>query len=161
MGFGISEAIEALKSFINLANHLETVIGYNRSIIIDDTWKSNPTSIEACLKVLEKIGSDKKRIAVIGSSSWLGEQESDIHREIGEMISNYRVDTLIAYGTFASKIAEGAKVMKGEVFTCTTSDDLEKLLLPILNQDTALLLKTCMRDKSIKKLVSMLKNSPK
>ena len=161
MGFGISEAIEQLKSFINLANHLETVIGYNRSMIIDDTWKSNPTSIEACLKVLEKIGSDKKRIAVIGSSSWLGDKESDIHREIGEMISNYRVDTLIAYGTFANKIAEGAKVMEGEVLTCATSDDLEKLLVPILNQDTALLLKTCMRDKSIKKLVSMLKNNPK
>lgn len=161
MGFGISEAIEQLKSFKNMTNHMETIIGYNGSMIIDDTWKSNPTSIEACLKVLKKIGADKKKIAVIGSSSWLGEEESDIHREIGEMIANHQIDTFIAYGTFANKIAEGAKGMEGEVFTCTTSDDLEKLLLPLLNQDTAVLLKTCMRDKSIKPLVSMLKNYSK
>ena len=161
IGFGISEAAEQLKSFINLANHMETVTGYNDSIIIDDTWKSNPTSIEACLKVLEKIGADKNKIAVIGSSSWLGEKESDIHREIGEMIANYQVNTLIAYGTFADKIAEGAKGMEGKVFTCPTSNDLEKLLLPLLNQDTAVLLKTCMRDKSLKSLASMLKDSPK
>lgn len=161
IGFGIGEAVELLQSFNNLSSHLETVIGYNGSLIIDDTWKSNPTSIEASLKVLEKIGADKKKIAVIGSSSWLGEEESDIHREIGEMITNYQIDTLIAYGAFASKIAEGAKGMDGEVFICTTSDELGKLLLPLLNQDASVLLKTCMRDKSIKTLVSMLKKSLK
>jgi UDP-N-acetylmuramoyl-tripeptide--D-alanyl-D-alanine ligase len=161
MGFGISEAVEQLKSFINVANHMETVTGYNDSIIIDDTWKSNPTSIEASLKVLKKIAEDKKKIAVIGSSTWLGGEESDIHREIGEMISNYQIDTLIAYGDFASKIAEGAKGMDGEVFICTTSVDLEKLLLPLLNQYTSVLLKTCMRDKSIKSLVSKLKKISK
>ena len=61
IGFGISEAVEQLKSFINLANHMETVTGYNGSIIIDDTWKSNPTSIEACLKVLKKLVQIKRK----------------------------------------------------------------------------------------------------
>ncbi|AOV07944.1 UDP-N-acetylmuramoyl-tripeptide--D-alanyl-D-alanine ligase [Sporosarcina ureilytica] len=161
IGFGISEALELLKSFKKFPGQLETVTGYNGSLIIDDTWKSNPTSTDACLKVLKTIGEDKKKIAVIGSSSWLGEEESDIHKEIGKIIANHQIDTLFAYGTFANQIAAGAKGMKGEVFTCLTSNHLEKLLLPLLGQDTAVLLKTCMRDKSIKSLVSMLKGYPK
>lgn len=161
IGFGISEAVELLKSFKKFSSQLETVTGYNGSMIIDDTWKSNPTSIDACLKVLNKLGADKKKIAVIGSSSWLGKKESDIHREIGEMIANHQIDMLFAYGTFANQIAAGAKGMKGKVFICLTPERLEKLLLPLLSQDTAVLLKTCMRDKSIKSLVSMLKGFSK
>jgi UDP-N-acetylmuramoyl-tripeptide--D-alanyl-D-alanine ligase len=161
MGFGISEAAEQLTSFKNVVSHLEIFTGYNGSMGIDDTWNSNPTSIEACLKVLEKLGANKKKIAVIGSISWLGEKASDIHREVGEMVANYPVDTLIAYGPFANKIAEGAEGMKGEIFACTTVDAIENILLPLLNQDTTLLLKTSMKDKSITTLVSMLKDSSK
>lgn len=161
IGFAISEAVDRLKSFKNVESHVETVSGYNGAMIIDDTWSSNPTSIEACLKVLENIGANKKKIAVIGSISWLGENEFDLHRKVGEMITSYEIDTLITYGTLAKQIAEGAKEMKGEIFTCVTADDLENILLPLLNQDTALLLKTSMKDKSLKTLVSMIKNSPK
>lgn len=160
MGFGISEAIDQLQTFKNINSHIETGIGYNGATVIDDTWNSNPTSIEACLKVLENIGANKKKIAVIGSISWLGDNESDIHRAVGKMIANYEIDTLITYGQLAQHIAEGAKGMTGEIFTCQTADALEKTLLPLLDKEIIVLLKTSMKDYTLKTLVSKVKASP-
>ncbi|AOV07950.1 UDP-N-acetylmuramoyl-tripeptide--D-alanyl-D-alanine ligase [Sporosarcina ureilytica] len=161
IGFGIDEATERLKLFKNLEKHIEVANGYNGAMILDDTWSSNPTSIKACLEVLKEIGASKKKIAVIGSIFSLGTQASNLHRDVGGMIANYELDTLITYGTFANQVTEGAKGMKGEIYTCTTNEELESILLPLLTKDTVLLLKTSMKDNSLKSLVSMLKDFSK
>lgn len=157
-GFGIREAAERLKTFKNLTAHLETFKGPNDSFIINDTWNANPTSIEASLKVMEAIAANKKKILILGSVSELGEHEAKYHQQIGEMIAAYQIDVLIATGKFANQIIQGAKnkKMKGKKVACETAGDIMNIIKPLLTEETALLIKTSMYDKSIMPLLTML-----
>ncbi|MDG5788817.1 UDP-N-acetylmuramoyl-tripeptide--D-alanyl-D-alanine ligase [Evansella sp. AB-P1] len=159
IGFGVREAIEQLRSFKNIEKHMETFVGYNEATIIDDTWNSNPTSVEAAVKTFHEMGVGKKKICVIGSMSFLGEKEAKIHEYVGKSVANYPVDTFIAYGKYAYEIAKGAKDVDavGNVIVCHSVDELEEILLPQLNKETALLFKTSMKDRSLGPLLAKLR----
>lgn len=60
MGLTIRQAIAGLRTFKQMARHLEFTTGLGDSTIIDDTWTNNPTSVEAALKVLDTVGKDKR-----------------------------------------------------------------------------------------------------
>lgn len=78
MGLTIEKAIAHLRSFKQMARHLEFSSGIEGSTIIDDTWTNNPTSVEAALKVLDTIGKDKKVILLLGDINRLGNFEKSI-----------------------------------------------------------------------------------
>ena len=158
IGIEINEARDQLKTFKNVKGHLEILQGPKESMIINDTWSSNPTSIEAALKVLQEVAHNKKKVVVLGSVSWLGENEAEIHREIGNMLANYPIDLLLAFGEFSNEIVGGAKSqnMAGEMILCKSAEEIEKQLIPFLNKESAVLIKTSMHDKSKVSLVKKL-----
>ncbi len=77
--------------------------------IIDDTYNANPDSMKSALKVLELSECRGKRIAILGDMYELGEESEKQHFGVGLFAGGSRIDTLIAIGENASKIAEGAK----------------------------------------------------
>jgi UDP-N-acetylmuramoyl-tripeptide--D-alanyl-D-alanine ligase len=158
MGIKINEAADQLKTFKNVTAHVEILQGPNESMIINDTWSSNPTSIEAALKVLQEIAHNREKVVILGSVSWLGENEAEIHRQIGMMLANYPIDLLFAFGEFSNEIVLGAKSqnMAGKMIICKSVEDIEKQLFPLLNKETAVLIKTSMHDKSKVSLVNKL-----
>jgi UDP-N-acetylmuramoyl-tripeptide--D-alanyl-D-alanine ligase len=158
IGFPISEAARRIRSFVNLVSHIETFKGYNGATIINDTWSSNPTSIKAALEVFKNIVEHgRRKIAVIGTVSLLGDDEVGLHREIGEIMAAYELDTLITCGRLASEIANGAmtKNMKN-IIVCENTEEVAEILLPLLNENTALLVKTSMYDRSVLHLIKKL-----
>lgn len=70
----------------------------------------------------------------------------------------YPIDLLLAFGEFSKEIVLGAKGqnMEGKIILCKSARDIEKQLIPILNEETAVLVKTSIHDKSIVSLVSKL-----
>src|SRR5690606_40724802 len=50
-----------------LNKQLQVVEGINGATVIDDTWSITTTSLQAALRVLEKIDSSKKKIAIVGT----------------------------------------------------------------------------------------------
>ncbi|MEW9051366.1 MAG: GNAT family N-acetyltransferase [Neobacillus sp.] len=159
IGMSIEDAAVRLATFKNIRAHLEVSTGLNSATIIDDTWSSNPTSMEAALTVLPNITHDKKKIVLIGTVALLGEDSSYYHREMGKRTAAMGADLLIAYGGMANEIAKGAveNQMKGPVYPCSSVDEIEKILIPILQEDTALLIKASMYDKSLAVLINKLK----
>lgn len=112
MGLTIRQAIAGLRTFKQMARHLEFTTGLGDSTIIDDTWTNNPTSVEAALKVLDMVGKEKKVILVLGDIKRLGNFEEKYHREIGSMVAERKIDTLITIGKRAEKIADQAQKME-------------------------------------------------
>lgn len=108
MGMDVKEAIARLKTYANMGRHLEFSQGKNGSTVIDDTWTNNPTSVEAALKVLDSIGKEKKVILILGDINRLGNFEKKYHREIGSMVADRNIHTLITIGKKAEEIARQA-----------------------------------------------------
>jgi UDP-N-acetylmuramoyl-tripeptide--D-alanyl-D-alanine ligase len=109
MGIELEAAIDRLKTYENMDRHLQFSKGKNGSTIIDDTWTNNPTSVEAALKVLDSIGKGKKIILILGDINRLGNFEKKYHREIGSMVADRNIHTLITIGKKAEEIAKQAK----------------------------------------------------
>jgi UDP-N-acetylmuramoyl-tripeptide--D-alanyl-D-alanine ligase len=147
IGLEIEEAGARLASFQNVEKHFEFNEGINGSTIIDDTWSTNPTSVEAALKLLKSLSQGKKTIAVLGKMSLLGKHSAQYHYQTGEKVADIGIDQLIVIGDGAEAIGHGA-LQKGmnpdKVYFCKDSDKTVAILRKSLDQNSIALVKTSM-----------------
>jgi UDP-N-acetylmuramoyl-tripeptide--D-alanyl-D-alanine ligase len=76
---------------------------------IDDSYNANPDSMKAALRTLVELESDRRRIAVLGQMSELGQESDRGHREVGECAAELGIDLLIAVGPVGASIARAAE----------------------------------------------------
>lgn len=161
LGMDIKEAIERLRTFKNMARHLEFSKGIGGSTIIDDTWTNNPTSVEAALNVLDSIGKGKKVILVLGDIKRLGDFEKKYHREIGSMVAKRSIHTLITIGQRAEDIAKKA-IEDGTTAHVHRFQDVTgvfDLLQSELDEQTVVLIKGPMSSRSMIEFAKALKGN--
>lgn len=106
---GVPGAIIArgLEAFRTLAGRMEAV-QLDGITLLADTYNANPLSVKAALLALDEMGGTGARVAVLGDMLELGSQAAALHREVGEVVA-LRADLLIALGSLAGAIAEGAR----------------------------------------------------
>jgi UDP-N-acetylmuramoyl-tripeptide--D-alanyl-D-alanine ligase len=147
IGLDIEESGNRLASFQNVEKHFEFNEGINGSTIIDDTWSTNPTSVEAALKLLKSLSQGKKTIAVLGKMSLLGRESAKYHYKTGEKVADIGIDQLIVIGDGAIEIGLGA-LQKGmnqdNVYFCKDSNQTYELLKKSLDETSIALVKTSM-----------------
>ena len=76
--------------------------------LIDDSYNANLDSMRAGIAALASIGRDSQRIAVLGEMLELGEDSQSLHQQVGALIADAGVETLIGLGTDAHYYLEGA-----------------------------------------------------
>ncbi|TQR05124.1 Mur ligase family protein [Psychrobacillus soli] len=159
MGVTIPEAAHHLKTFRKFNKQLQVVDGINDSVIIDDTWSITTTSLEAALKVLNEVGKDKKKIAIIGTITDLGSWGYTIHEQAGELIYQIGVDVLITIGEHASIMADHAvkRGLTSPVYTFRNEVLVLNLLNKIVDANTIVLIKGDMYSQPIIELASKLR----
>ena len=108
LGVGIDKAGERLRSFQHLPGHVNVLQGVNGSVVIDDSWSSNPTSMRAALKVLDDLAEGRKKIAVLGKMAALGEFADEQYAQISQQLVEQNVDVLITRGSIAKDFAKHA-----------------------------------------------------
>jgi len=147
IGFNVHTAAKLLRTFKHLESHLQIRQGIKNCMVIDDTWSTNPTSLEAALAVLKTVGRNRKNIVVLGYIDELGEHSAFYHSLVGEKIANMGIDLLITLGKEAEVIAKRA-IEKGmspnKVYCCKNSDEVFNVVAPILNNKSVLLVKKSM-----------------
>ncbi|ACV63685.1 Mur ligase middle domain protein [Desulfofarcimen acetoxidans DSM 771] len=161
LGLGIKEAALRLASYKHLERHLQVVPGVNGSTIIDDTWSSNPTSMQAALKTLQNLSGNKRKAAILGDMFYLYSWEKELHREIGNLAVEIGLDILLTVGDAASEIARGAleKGMNSEnIFICADADEAYQVICPLLDDNTIVLVKKSMKV-SFNNLVNKIMNN--
>jgi len=145
LGIGINQSIEIIKDYNYIKKHLEVKRGRNGSIIIDDSFSSNPTSLEAAIKVL--MNYPRKKIVVLSKMGYLDSLEKELHLKMGGYLSN--VDHLITLDDVSKLFAVGAienGLAEDKVHMIENIEELEELLLDILDENTVVLFKTSMLD---------------
>lgn len=145
IGIDMKEAIEFLKTFKNLPLHLQIDPGINGSIIMNDCWNTNPSSLEAAVQVLDGISKGRKRYLVIGDINALGDSTLEAHLQVGEMLANTNcVDVLITIGEFTAEAANRAleRGFKGEVYKYPNAEGVLEFVKSRLDSNSILLIKS-------------------
>ncbi|MFH1201342.1 MAG: UDP-N-acetylmuramoyl-tripeptide--D-alanyl-D-alanine ligase [Candidatus Omnitrophota bacterium] len=109
--------------------------------IIDDSYNSNPLSLELAIKSLAKFRK-KRKILVMADMLELGKDEVNIHESFSKMIHKSGIDILITMGRFSSKTAHKA-IEEGmdKVFICNYNDEVLELLNALMRRGDIVLLK--------------------
>jgi len=159
IGVEIEEAAQRLRSYRHFSRYMGVSNGIKGSIIIDDTFLTNPTSIKAALKVLNSLSRGRTKIAVLGEVNRLGEHKVKYHQLIGEMVAENSVDVLFTIGRLAAEIGKEAvkKGYRGQVEPFDNMAGVHQKLTDLIDEKTIVLLKGYGYDRAIVDLALKLK----
>lgn len=99
----IRHGIETLEAISGRFHMIET----DRFLIVDDCYNANPMSMKASLDAL-KDGAGR-RVAILGDMGELGENEVQLHAEVGEHAAQCGIDVCICTGPLSANIAKMAR----------------------------------------------------
>lgn len=133
----IKAGIESAETISGRANLIET----GGILLIDDCYNANPVSMRASLDVLSN--GLARTVAVLGDMGELGENERQLHYEVGAYAAEKQIDTLFCAGTLAKEMAKGACDANDwcEVFHFETKDEMLPQLLQYLQEGDTVLVK--------------------
>ncbi|MFQ5735350.1 MAG: UDP-N-acetylmuramoyl-tripeptide--D-alanyl-D-alanine ligase [Thermodesulfobacteriota bacterium] len=108
LGAGEKDVEEGLGSFVPAKGRMEVIRagGAGGVAVLDDTYNANPESVAAALDTLRKAGG--RKVAVLGDMLELGPSSRDEHREAGRLAGTLGIEVVVAVGSYAADLLEGA-----------------------------------------------------
>lgn len=97
----IKAGIEALVPVSGRNNMIST----DDLLIIDDCYNANPISTKASLDVLAS--ADTRKVAILGDMFELGENEKELHYDVGQHAAEKNIDLCICIGALSENTARG------------------------------------------------------
>lgn len=76
--------------------------------VLDDSYKSNPQSLLAGLETAYMLQGYKRKIVCLADMLELGENEVDLHRQVGRKIDSQKIDYCLFYGPLAKEMYEAS-----------------------------------------------------
>ena len=117
-GLRLSAAAEALAAMAP-ANGRGRVLHRGGATIIDDSYNSNPPALESMINLVAGMPATR-RILVAGEMLELGPAAAALHRRVGDLVAQRRIDVLFAVQGEARHILEAARAAgfagQGEFF---------------------------------------------
>ncbi len=104
LGATLEQCKKGLADYLQVSGRLNLLQGINGSNIIDDSYNSNPASLEAAMDVLKTFGG--YRVLVLGDMAELGEQAISAHKQAGQQAKKYGFDALYCSGDLSKHIAK-------------------------------------------------------
>ena len=129
----IKKGIELIKPY---TGRLEIINGLGGSVVINDSYNSNPTSMKEAVDVLRSMQG--KKILIIGDMAELGDDTNKYHQELGDYIKEAKIDFTLAVGRH-TKIT--MQQLDKNAFWFDTKDNLLKKLLKIIDSKSIILVK--------------------
>lgn len=131
----IKRGIEKLESLSGRFHIIET----GEYTVVDDCYNANPVSMKASLKVLhDALG---RKVAILGDMGELGENEKQLHEEVGAEAGKQDIQLLICVGTLSAHMAMSAKETNPQmqvVHMDTLEEALEAIPKLLQKEDTIL-----------------------
>ena len=109
-------------------------------LVLDDCYNANPQSVTAALEILAKTECGRK-VAVLGDVGELGDLTEQAHYNMGALAAMLGIDEIVAIGTKAEKIADGAAQGGGPLTPFASKGGERRPLCPPLGPVTPMLVK--------------------
>lgn len=104
---------------------------HNGFMLFDDTYNSNPASVEAGIEVLDNITCYEKKVIILGDMLELGKKAEKLHKDLNKVIPNKKNYTVLTIGPLMKNLCAGLKKnIAGKHF-----DSREKLKSYLLKYD--------------------------
>jgi len=101
--------------------------------IIDDSYNSNPLSLENALKTIVSYDSGGRRILVCADMLELGRDSEKLHFSLGRKMSMYNIDILITVGKLSHFFSKGAKSITNSKILTYDFNSREETIDKLLN----------------------------
>lgn len=98
----IARGIEAVKPVSGRSNLIRT----EKYLIVDDCYNANPKSMKAAIDLMQDALG--RRCAILGDMFELGEQEAQLHTEVGTYAAEHNMDLLICVGSLSKNMYDAA-----------------------------------------------------
>ncbi|MDD6221938.1 MAG: UDP-N-acetylmuramoyl-tripeptide--D-alanyl-D-alanine ligase [Lachnospiraceae bacterium] len=116
-------------------------------LLIDDCYNANPVSMKSSIQLVST--AEGRKVCILGDMLELGENERQMHREVGQFLAGKNIDLLLTVGTLGKEIAAGAKEAseagsasgKTEIHSYDTKEQLFKELPELLKAGDTVLIK--------------------
>ncbi|MCL1630946.1 UDP-N-acetylmuramoyl-tripeptide--D-alanyl-D-alanine ligase [Sporolactobacillus sp. CPB3-1] len=122
----------------------EKVAGMRGSVLINDCYNANPTSMKASVETLKALPGFERRVAVLGDMYELGENEMALHESVADVLTK-PLTHVVTIGSKGAWIAEGLRKRHSEseleVHTYATKEEAVTYLDSLLDEKTIMLFK--------------------
>lgn len=109
--------------------------------MIDDAYNGNPDSMRAGIAALARLGSGRRKIAVLGAMLELGEESASEHAALAPILKEAGVALLICVGSGLEELSAAATSQDIDVVTIATPDEALALLDTLVETEDVMLLK--------------------
>ncbi len=120
--------------------------------IINDCYKSNPSSLWEAIKLFYSFQGYQRKIAVLGDMNGLGESGPMFHKRAGGWLHPDKVDYVLTFGELSRLMAQAANFPEGRILSFTDFSALVEALTPLLIPGTLLLVKGS-RENALERLI--------
>ena len=143
LGISDGDIRDGIRDFKLSSSRLEKKITKKGTILIDDTYNANYDSMKSSIELLGKV-KDKRKIAILGDMLELGDYTEKMHKDLGDVVFNNKIDVLITVGE-CSKFIENRVLELGmnkdNVYHFDKEDDSYSFLDKFLTDNDIVLLK--------------------
>lgn len=139
----IKEGITQLKTIAGRNNIIKT----DDYTIIDDCYNANPVSMKASVDVVN-MGIGRK-VCILGDMFELGDNEKNLHYDVGQYIGTKNIDVLITIGELSKHIAMGVSDYREthydsyecSIYSYDSIEDFEQSVYEVIKRGDNILIK--------------------
>ena len=138
-----NEIQKGISNFKLTTKRMENIILKNGARIINDSYNASFESMKASIEYLSNTKA-KRKIAVLGDMFELGKYSEELHRKVGNIISENNINKLYLIGDMAKFIgyeAEKNSNLKGNIYYLESKEELLKKIKKEINKDDIVLFK--------------------
>jgi UDP-N-acetylmuramoyl-tripeptide--D-alanyl-D-alanine ligase len=144
LGLSLEQIRDGIAAYEPVGGHGH-IISAGDMTILDDCYNANPVSMKAGLDVLGEVAT--RKVAILGDMFELGEDEWNMHYEVGSYAAEKGIDVIIAIGTLAKAYRQGVLDFKeksgfaGQMVYYPTRDEAMETLPGYLHPGDSVLVK--------------------
>ncbi|PKL89233.1 MAG: hypothetical protein CVV23_06180 [Ignavibacteriae bacterium HGW-Ignavibacteriae-2] len=102
---------------------------FNNSLLVDDTYNSNPVSVKAAIDVIKNIKVYNHSLLILGDMFELGERAIEFHKHLAEDVKNIKRVRVATIGKLMKNLADELQKNSIDSVHFNTKKQLEKFLL--------------------------------
>lgn len=140
LGLSKEEIIRGVAAYAPIGSRMHILRLFDGRVLLDDCYNANPQSVSAALEVLARTECER-RVAVLGDMGELGDLTEQAHFNAGALAAMLGIDFVVAIGSKAVKIADGAAMGGAEVLHFATREEAMPTLREQLQPHTTMLIK--------------------
>ncbi len=140
LGLTKKEIVNATKKIQPVKGRLNPTLSES-TMLIDDSYNSNPDSVKAAVDVISKVNKYKRKIMILGDMLELGKAKAKLHADLKESIIKGNIDEVYMHGKLMNNLYDALPSTKIATLHFTLRESLKRFVSLMDINDAVILVK--------------------